>query len=237
MRTLIIEDELLIRNMIVTYVKNNPNLEYIGDADSVEKGLALANSSNPDLLLLDIQLKDGTSFELLEKLKLETNVIFITAFQEFALKALKLGALDYILKPIDFDELNNAIGKIKNKFSNSFQFKEANEHLKGRGSKIILKSIEGIHVVNFEEIVYCQSNGSYTIFYLKNNKTIMMSKNIKEYENILPENSFIRCHNSFIVNISQIEQISKEYELLLRNGDRIPVSVRKKEKLIEFLEQ
>jgi two-component system LytT family response regulator len=237
MRTIIIEDELLTRNMIINYVKANPYLEFIGDAGTVSEGIILANACKPDLLLLDIQLKDGMSFEILEKIKYKTKVIFITAYQEFALKALKLGALDYILKPIDFNELNQIIEKIAKEQPQLQELQETQNHLKGKGSKIILKSIEGIYVVHFEDIIYCQSNGSYTVFCLKNNKTIMMSKNIKEYENILPEAQFVRCHNSFIVNINEVEQINRDNDVLLRNGERIPISIRKKEKLIEMLEK
>jgi two-component system, LytTR family, response regulator len=237
MRTIIIEDELLIRNMIVNYVKKNPHLEYIGDASTVSEGIVLVNACKPDLLLLDIQLKDGTSFELLENINFKTKVIFITAYQEFALKALKLGALDYILKPVDFNELNQIITKIIDDEPKTEQLQETQNHFKGHGTKIILKSIERMHIVNFDEIIYCQSNGSYTTFCLKDKKDIVMSKNIKEYENILPQTEFVRCHNSFIVNINQIDQITRDNELSLKNGERIPISIRKKDKLIEMLEK
>lgn len=134
MRTIVVEDEDLTRKMIVNYVKSNPNLQFIGEAASVQESVVLINACQPDLLLVDIQLKDGLSFEILEKIITPVCTIFITAYQEYAIKALKLGAIDYILKPIDFEELSQAIDKTKSKIP-AEQLEETQNHLVGKGSK------------------------------------------------------------------------------------------------------
>jgi len=235
LRTLIIEDEHLTRSLIVNLVKKNPHLQFIGEASSVEEGIVLVNATSPDLLLMDIQLNGGTGFDILERTNTKAQIIFITAYQEFAIKALKLGAIDYLLKPIDSEEFQHAIGKVNSDITIQEQYDEVKKILSGTIDKLILKTIEGIHIVTIEEIMYLQSNGSYTHFNLSGNRNIIISKNIKEYENILPEKIFARCHNSFLVNLKQVVRIDKDNNLILRNGQEIPVSTRKRDAILEQL--
>lgn len=235
MRTIIIEDEALTRNMIVNMVRANTHLQYIGAAGSVGEAVVLVKATNPDLILLDVQLNDGTGFDILERTGSEAKIIFVTAYQEFAIRALKLGAIDYVLKPIDTDEFTAAIEKAKSEVQSKEQVVEVNKIFNGVIDKLILKTIEGIHIVKIDDIMYLQSNGSYTHFYLSQNRHIIVSKNIKEYENILPEHLFVRCHNSFLVNLHQVVQIDKENNLILSNGSTIPVSGRKRDHLLERL--
>lgn len=235
LRTLVIEDEHLTRSLIVNLVKKTPQLQFIGEASSVEEGIVLVNATSPDLLLMDVQLNGGTGFDILERTATKSQVIFITAYQEFAIKALKLGAIDYILKPVDTDEFEQAIAKVNLEHSFLEQYAEVKKILNGTIDKLILKTIEGIHIVTIEEILYLQSNGSYTHFYLSENRDIIISKNIKEYENILPEKLFSRCHNSFLVNLKQVVRIDKDNNLILRNGQEIPVSTRKRDAVLEQL--
>ena len=235
MRTVIIEDEPLTRKMIANMAKANSNLEYIGEAGTVAEGLILINATVPDLILMDIQLNDGTGFDILERLNFNTKVVFITAYQEYAIKALKIGAVDYILKPIDSTEFDEAIIKAKKDNTSQEQLAEVKMALSGTIDKLILKTIEGIHIVKIADILYLQSNGSYTHFYLSQNRCIVVSKNIKEYENMLPDNLFARCHNSFLVNLKEVVQIDRENNLILSNKVEIPVSGRKKVQILELL--
>lgn len=233
MRTIVIEDELLSRELIVSFVRSHSELEYIGATGSICEGIILINACEPDLVLLDIHLSDGYSFEILDQLRCKPKIIFITSYEEFALKAIKVGALDYILKPILQEEFDLAIQKATSEPQLEEQFTEAKGALlQGAFQRIILKTIEGIHVVNTEEIVYCQSNGSYTQFFLSDKRTILISKNIKEYEELLPQEYFIRCHNSFIVNTREIIRVDKDNNVILRDGKSIPVSSRKKDDLL-----
>jgi two-component system LytT family response regulator len=235
MRTIIIEDEQLTRKMIANMVKANGNLEYIGEASTVAEGLVLINATQPDLILMDIQLNDGTGFDILEKINSKAKVVFITAYQEYAIKALKIGAVDYILKPIDSSEFDEAILKAQKDTTSHEQLAEVKMALNGTFDKLILKTIEGIHIVKIADILYLQSNGSYTHFYLSQNRSIVVSKNIKEYENMLPDNQFARCHNSFLVNLNEVMQIDRGNNLILSNNVEIPVSGRKKEQILELL--
>jgi two-component system, LytTR family, response regulator len=234
MKVVIIEDEDLTRKMLVNYVKNHNALEFIAEADSVKGGIQLLNACKPDLLMLDIQLKDGMSFEILTALEYQPRIIFITAYKEYAIKALKLGALDYVLKPIDFEELDASIERIQEQaILDKLQIQELKTSFKEPVKRIVLKTLEGVYVVNFEDIMYVQSNGAYSQFYLSNDKIITLSKNIKEYEQILPPDMFFRCHNSFLVNLNFVTKISRDNEIILKNNQPILVSIRKRDELIE----
>jgi two-component system LytT family response regulator len=233
LRTLVIEDEDLIRKMIVSMVKKLDTVTFIGEAASVAEGLILANATQPDLILLDIQLKDGTGFNLLEKLATIPKVIFITAYNQFGIQAIKVGALDYILKPIDEEELASAILKISKEKQHLDRFKQAAAATNGAIDKLFLKTQEGLHILNLSDILYCMGEGSYTEFHTKEGNKITISKPLKEYEAILPENRFARCHQSYIVNLNEISRIDKSDFILMNDATKIPLSTRKRKWFID----
>jgi len=233
LRTLVIEDEDLIRKMIVSMVKKLDTITFIGEAASVAEGLILANATQPDLILLDIQLKDGTGFNLLEKLTIMPKVIFITAYNHYAIQAIRVGALDYILKPIDEEELAAAILKITKEKQHLAQFAQTAASGKGTIDKLFLKTQEGLHILNLSDLLYCLGEGSYTEFHTKDGNKITISKPLKEYETLLPENRFARCHQSYMVNLNEISRIDKSDFIVMNDGTKIPLSTRKRKWFID----
>ncbi len=228
LRTIVIEDEDLIRKMIVNMVKNMDAVNFIGEASSVYEGVILADATQPDLILLDIQLRDGTGFTLYEKLKTKPKVIFITAYDDYAIKAIRLGALDYILKPIDEEELEMAIQKVYAQSQYAEQFTATAFATNGPANKLFLRTQEGLHILKMNDILYCHGEGSYTQFFIKNGTKIMVSKPLKEYESMLPEHQFARCHQSYIVNLNEVTRIDKSDLVIMSNEAEIPISTRKK---------
>lgn len=236
-RTLIIDDDAPITYDLQLLIEKNPHFFVLGSCGSIEEAKILINTTNPDLLFLDVELKGGTAFNLLSQFPDPSfRIIFITAFNHYAIKAIKYGAFDYLLKPIDEEELTNSLNKLSNQPPlQDVQRKVALEYLQSTQKRIILRSQDYIQVVNFEHILYCEGDGSYTHFYLTDRPKITVSHSIKEYENLLPDSWFIRTHNSFLVNHHYVEGLHKDGYLILSGGIEIPVSVRRKELVKKFL--
>jgi two-component system, LytTR family, response regulator len=232
-RTIIIDDESLVRKDIKAAISKHPEIEILCESGSVEESVTLIQACKPDLLFLDIQLS-GTGFDLLKQLKYLPKVIFVTAYEDFALQALKAGALDYLLKPIDEEELSVALSKIAhvNNLAAKEHFQNAQEYLNGIKEKLVIRTNDGAYIVWFNELMYCKSDGPYTYFTLLDGRKIVVSKTIKEFEALLPEHQFIRCHNSYIVNIKEVVKLDKDDHLVLRNKELIPVSSRKRETVL-----
>lgn len=243
LRVLVIDDELLIRNDIELLASKHPGVVVVGTCGSVKEGLILIRAAKPDLVLLDVQLSDGTGFDLLQAAgSINFHVVFITAYNEYAIKAIKHGAFDYLLKPLDEAELHQALNKVKSSQSaanvdDGFrELSSYNNHaLVERRGKLALRSQQYLQIVSFDEIQYCQSDKGYTTFYLTNNRKVLVSKYIKEYEDILPPHIFLRPHQSYLVNFNYIDRFHKDGYLVLRTGVEIPVSTRKREHVIAFL--
>ena len=238
-RALIIEDERYIREGLKSHLKNiSKNVQIIGECESVQSALKYCENEIPDLVFLDINLKDGTGFDFLNKLNDSSlKVIFITAYEEYVLKALKIGAVDYILKPVDEVELSEAVHKVM-----SITYAQTRERVEvvkkqfeGNNERVVLKMQEAYQIVHFSDLMYCEADGGYTKFYLKDQRVFIVSKPLKDYSGQLPENIFIRVHQSYLVNISFIDSYDKSRHLFLKNGGKIPVSVRRKESVISRL--
>jgi two-component system LytT family response regulator len=244
-RGIIVEDEIrsreTLRGLLNRYCKN---VEIIAEADSYRSGLAAIREQHPDVVFLDIQMPDGSGFKLLEELdEIKFEIIFTTAFDQFAIKAIKYSALDYLLKPIDPEELVSALKKVENKISKS----EVNENIqvlldniKSRDAdphKIILSTFEKIHIIETDNILRCESDNYYTNFFLTDGKQILVSKTLKENEAMLGEHNFIRPHKSHLVNVKYIKGFLKSDGgyIEMTDGSHIPVSRRKKEKIIEII--
>jgi two-component system LytT family response regulator len=232
-KTLIIEDELYIRKGLIALINTlNKGLSIIGECETVKEAVTVVKACKPDLVFLDINLPDGNAFEFLEQTKqLHFKVVFITAYQEYALQALKNGAVDYILKPVDIEELEIAIDKVlkTNSFIKREQLTEVKKVWNTDNDKLILSLRDTFQVVLLKELMYCTSNKGYTVFYLNDGHSYMTSKPLKEYEDALPEDIFIRTHQSYFVNTNYIDAYDKSGYITLKNGKKIPVSTRKKE--------
>lgn len=246
MNIYILEDEILIQQHLMNVLKNIPYVSVIGFSDEVAKALKEIPELKPDLILADIRLKDGDSFRLFSEISTEDfQIIFLTAYDEYAIRALNLGALAYLLKPLDEAELRVALDKCfyqkeNEKFSKSQieitdSFYQSKQIAANR--KIALRSQEFIEIVSIDDILYCKSDRGYTTFYMNNKKKIMVSKGLKDYETMLEPLGFLRCHQSYLVNFNYIKKYYREGTLQMQNDEMIPVSTRKKEEVMRYLEQ
>lgn len=232
------DDEILrigLRQMLQLFASN---FEIVSEADTVELAVENIIKYQPDVVFLDIMLIGGTGFDVLEQYRkkkgeLNFKIIFITAYEEYAVKAFRMSALDYLLKPVDPDDLKEVITKIENYKNSSFNvynllIEQLNKNKISK--KIALSTSEDIHIVEINDIVYCQSDNNYTTVYLEEGRKIMVSKPLKEYEELLPLNDFLRVHQSFLVNKNYIQSFNKsEQMIVLKNGRELPVSSRKKD--------
>lgn len=236
MKAIIVEDKEYIRKGLLNLLNLiDSGVEVIGECASVKEAVVVANACQPELVFLDINLTDGNAFEFLEQTKaLSFKVIFITAYEEYALQALKIGAVDYILKPVDINDLELAIEKVK-KLSITEQ-KERIENAKSiwnnDASKLILSLHDSFQVIDLNELMFCESDKGYTSFYCSNGKKHVVSKTLKIFEEQLSAANFTRPHQSFMVNLKFIDKYDKSGVIHLKNGKKIPVSSRKKEQFV-----
>ena len=241
MRTLIIDDEQECRRATrLIAEKYCPNLQIVGEADSVATGLKAIDQLQPELVLLDIQMQDGTGFDLVQHYEtIPFKIIFITSFDQYALQAFQLSALDYLLKPIEPELLIKAVHKavtvdVSHTIKQQVEIQLASLQAKQR---IALPTLEGLEIFNLDDIMYCESDSNYTMFYLKNNSKFMVSRTIKEYEDILPEKQFVRIHKSYIINLLFVTKYIKGDggDIVLSNGVCLPIARLRKDKLLEKL--
>jgi len=239
MKALIIEDKEHIRKALLHLLTLiGSEISVVGECESVKEAVVVANACKPDLIFLDINLTDGTGFDFLDQTEyLDFKVIFITAYEEYALQALKIGAVDYLLKPVDIEELEVALKKISNLSvaTQKQQIKKVKKVLNNEGETLILSLQDTFQVIDLKDLMYCESDKGYTTFYLNNGKKHLASKPLKEYEGQLIQHSFTRPHQSFIVNLKFIEKYDKSGTIYLKNGIKIPVSTRKKDSFITRL--
>ena len=244
MRVYVLEDEENIRNYILSILKEIPEIVVVGYADQVQTALVEIPKLEPHLILADIRLKDTISFRLFDTLDIEKyKVIFITAFSHYSIQALNLGAIGYLLKPIADDELKAAIQKViaKNEayLVQQSQLQLANSYIEKpkEVEKLVLKNRDYLQIIRCDDIVYCEGDKGYTTFFLNNEPGVLVSKVLKEYETLLSTANFIRCHQSYLVNMNYVTRYFKEGYLQLRTGVKIPVSTRKKDDVLRYLEQ
>jgi two-component system, LytTR family, response regulator len=245
-RVLIVDDEVNIRNMIAGIVKTYcREAEIIGLAGSVKEAEKKIRELFPDLVLLDVRMDDGTGFDLLEQMgSIGFKVIFITAYREYAIDAIKFSALDYILKPIDPDALISAVeAACKNIVAKQrFHLEEARAAVSRdlqSDKKVLLRTAESIHLVCVNEILYCEASGGYTIFCLPDRRQVLVSRPLGEYEESFKDYGFCRVHKSYLVNLQKVRCFEKEEggSLLMEGGLRVPVASRKKEFMLSLLEK
>jgi two-component system LytT family response regulator len=246
MRTIIIDDEEKARKTIYNYLSLYcKEVEIVAQADNVESGYKAIVENQPELVLLDINMPDGTGFDLLKKFeKINFKLIFITAYEEYAIKAFKFSALDYLLKPVNPQELIEAVEKAR-KLLDSENFELSYKaFLTNYGSKVksdkklVLKTSESIFMIDIKDIIRCEADGSYTTFYLVDGRKILVSKNLKEYEDILTEYNFFRPHHSHLVNLNYMLSFEKRDggTIIMKDKSFVPVATRRKEDLLNMFE-
>lgn len=243
-KALIIDDEKRSRETIFHLLKLFcPTVTVLAEAADITDAYQKINDLQPDLLFLDIDMTGGSGFDLLKKFEDPNfSVIFITAYQEFALKAFKFSAIDYLLKPVNSEDLVAAVAKVeksvqKSNLSVSFEhFLQQYQHSQPN-KQLVLKTFDLIYVVKISEIIRCESDNNYTVFYLMDGKKIMVSTTIKEYEELLKHHDFFRVHQSHLVNMNFILHYDKKDggALVMKDQSHIPVAVRKKESLFTLL--
>lgn len=239
----VIDDESKARETIINILKlSNSDFKIIGEAEDVKSGVDLIKKENPDLVLLDINLTDGTGFDLLRKFdSILFKIIFITAHEEYALQAIKFSAIDYILKPIVAAELFSSIEKasqIIHKEDIELKLNALFANL-DKVKKIVLKTAESIHLINVKNIIRCEADVNYTNFYLDNNEKLLVSKTLKEFAELLEPAGFFRTHQSHLVNLDYISRFDKTEggHLVMADESIVPVSLRKREFLFELFER
>ena len=242
-KVLLVDDENKTRNLLVNMLNSlGYELEISTDGCDVKSGLKAVQHFNPDIVLLDIQMPDGTGFDFLELIpKRDFAVIFVTAHQEYAIKAIKAKALDYILKPIDIDELKKALNTAAEEKGLELKSdqSEKNGETKVTNGKLILRTHDSIFMVQLEELIRCEADGNYTTFYLSNGKKITTSKTLKEYNDLLNQKTFYKCHRSHVINLSFFNRYEKNNGgvIILKEGHEVPLARSCKEDFFKLLER
>lgn len=204
---LIVDDERLARAELISMLEHFSNIKVIGEADSAEKAGLLISRLKPDLLFLDIQMPGKSGFDLLESIEIEAKIIFVTAYDEYAIRAFEVNALDYLPKPVSQERLARTIEKIINNIPNShFSLKRLQY-----SDRLFLEFGTQIRFLKINEITHIMAEGDYTMVYLCNGSKGLVSKSMKEWEDRLPESYFCRIHRSSIVNTEYINQIDKYF--------------------------
>ncbi|MCI5083659.1 MAG: LytTR family DNA-binding domain-containing protein [Saprospiraceae bacterium] len=219
-----------------------PNVEVVATASGVVEGAKVLRTQNElDILFLDIQLQDGTGFDLLEIFpQLKAKVIFTTASDAFAVDAFRVAAVDYLLKPIDPELLQQAVEKVRNQLQDQQATYALLKETMDKGEltgKIALHTLEKIHIVEIDQIVRCESSGNYTQFFFGNGQKLLVTKTLKEFDKMLSPHGFIRVHQSHLVNLDWIEAFLKQDGgyLLMKDGAQVVVSTRRRAPLLRLL--
>jgi two-component system LytT family response regulator len=240
-RTLIIDDEENNRIRLNQMIRENfPQISVVGEAEGVKSGLEAIEKLSPELLLLDIQMEDGNAFNLLENLdSINFKIIFVTAYQEYALKAIKFSALDYLLKPVSIDDLRTALIKAEEQILTELKLQLSslqNNLQTSRNKTLALRTSEKIYLLEINNIIRCEADRNYTYFFVQEKKKHIVSQPMKEFENLLKEFGFIRIHRSHLINTAYIESFDKSDGgyIVLKDKTEIPVSRRKKNEILEI---
>ena len=242
---IIVDDEVhsidRLKNLLDTYC---PEITVLAACVDIETAFRQINLLKPQVVFLDVQIHNSTGFDLLKKFQqIDFSIIFKTAYERYAVQAFRFGAVDYLLKPIDPDELSVAVKKLKNKQAKERMYENLEIvaqnmlHFRKQDKKIAIPTLQGLEVLNVQDILYCQSDVNYTTMHLKDKKKIVVAKTLKEFESILTPYNFFRLHNSFLVNLSYTKSYNKGKggTVKLEDGTEIEVSVRRKEEFLKKL--
>jgi two-component system LytT family response regulator len=247
----IVDDEKRARTFLKGHINTYcPEVKIVAEAENVSSAIKAIREHNPELVFLDIKMPDGTGFDVIERLRasedgqdLKFKIIFTTAFDQYAIKAIKFSALDYLLKPIDPEELveslkKNKLNLISNNANDNVDVLIGNlKQLNDSNKRIVLNTSNKAYIYTINEIIRCESSGSYTIFYVKNEDPLLISKSLGETEELLKDHQFERIHKSHLINLNYMRAFIKNDGgfVEMQNGDKIPVSNRKREYLMQLL--
>ena len=244
MRTVIIDDEKNARDSLRSMLEMMfGDVDIVGEAEGVASGKSVIEAHQPDLVFLDIRMKDGTGFDMLRKIeKRSFTLIFLTAHEDHALQAFRYAATDYLLKPLDPEALKEAVEKARNQTRPNPELidvlLENIKNLNTSHKKLALKTSGSIYFVNSEDVIRCESEDNYTRFYLREQKPLLIARPLKFYEEMLEPLGFLRIHQSHLINLGQIQRIDRQggLSVVMEDDSEVPVAVRKKEVLINRLE-
>lgn len=242
-RTLIVDDEQAARESIENYLgKYCPDVEVLAKAENITEAAELIRKHNPDLLFLDVEMPFGNAFDLLERLgRIDFQIIFVTAFSQYAIQALNLSAAWYLMKPVDIDELIEAVEKVKE----NMQKKKENLHarvlveniqaVQKQEQKVVLPLLDGFEVVPMKSVIRCQANDNFTDFFLEDGSQRLICRTLKFYEEVLSPYDFLRVHKSHLINLQYVTRYKKGKggQVYLKDGSVVDVSAGKKSQLLE----
>ncbi len=244
MNIIIIDDEISVRNAITELLKeSDPEISIIASVGSVAEGIRAIRRQHPNLLFLDMELPDGLGFEVLKEIDpVDFKVIFITGHQEYALDAIKVSALDYILKPFDPDELCRAVDKARQVIDHeeeTLKLLALSENMQSEKvlKRVILSTADNLHIVAIDEIIRAEADSNYTVFVLSQGRKVMVSRTIKEFDKLLSGSGMIRVHQSHLINVAHIDKFVKHDGgyLQLKDGSKIPVSQNLKKQVLQAI--
>ena len=227
-RAIVVDDEAPSRDVMCNYLRDFCNdVEVVATASSVKSAFRAIQKHNPAVVFLDIEMPDGKGFDLLKMFaKVNFRVIFVTAYSEYAIKAFRVNAADYLLKPVKIDELRSAVEKIRNENKWSYDaekvaglMKSLTENLTIQPT-IVVSNIKGFEVLKVSEIIMCKADGYLTNFYLEGNRKLISSKNLKQYEELLSEHNIIRVHHSYLVNLGHVQSFTRQGEIILSENNK-----------------
>jgi len=243
-RALVIDDEKQSRNALLSELEKYKDVvKVIGEGDSMASAIEIINDYHPDLVFLDIHLGDGMGFNVLERVSwTKFKLVFVTAYDEYAIKAFKFNAIDYILKPVSTEDINNVMGRLKKiepMEENILNKNFLNNFNSTQPKRIAISNSDGVHLIDIEDIIRCEADGNYTKIFTTSEETILTSKTLKEYDTLLLDFNFERVHNSHLVNMRHIKKyLNKDTGYLqMSDGSQIPVSQRKKSYVLSILDK
>lgn len=243
-KSLVISDDRLVCDLVEHVISSScPNVTLEGACASIADGVQLINARQPDLVILDVKLNGGSGFDLLRQFTSPSfRIIFISNLLEYALKVFKFNAIDFLLKPVEQEELVQAINKAYDQitYEEKLKIKLIGDNLKAlnRKEKLILKTSNHIHLVNTEDIVRIEADANYSTFYTVDERKILVSRPVKDYEEQLVDQGFFRVHKSHLINISKIKYFDKAEGgyVIMADGATLPVASRKKDQLLDLFE-
>lgn len=241
LRAVIIDDEKKARDLIELILKNNfSNIQITSKASSVAEGVKAITLNKPDIVFLDIEMQDGTGFDILDALPERSfDFIFITAYNQHAIKAFKYSAIDYLVKPIDINEFIIAVEKILNKkLTKPNNFNILKENIKSKAlSKLVISSRIGFEYINISDIIRFEADGRYTNIYLINGNKYTVSKTLSEYNDLISTNNFYKSHKSHLINLQYVKKLVKKDggSIIMEDNSQVSISRNKREEFIDIM--